>query len=623
MEFDLLRLSHPDRGLGSAAQRFVLVFVLLAALARSALAQGPGAPAALLWDLARLEDGRLLALLWLTPTPGYKVYAHDPGQTGLPLNAQAVLGPTGQALPVLYPPGRAVKDTFEQNLTVNVHDGPTPLFVPLPADPPRDWSLAASVNLLACSETSCWPAALETTLSSRQGIEPVRAEAQTWWPRFAELIRDTAGTRADRAASRPEARAEAPAPIWTFTPRSPAPRLEVDSLLRAVPLAVLAGVILNLMPCVLPVVCLKLAGLLALCRTDEHRRRQELLRTHNLYFSLGILAYFLVLAVILGLAGLAWGQLFQRPGFILGAAVVLFALGLSLFGVFHLPVVDLKHMAAGDENPRLQSFLTGVMATLLATPCSGPFLGGVLAWTMLQPVAVVMTVFFCIGLGMAAPFMLLAARPELVRFVPRPGSWMTQLEKLAGFLVLAASLYFLIILPADVLPWALAALLVTALGCHVWGSLTGPSQSRTVRWGIRGLAVGLSVAACLFALRPSAAPQDLWRPFEPQDFARTLGRERLLVDFTADWCPTCKALETTVLTPKAVATLRETYGFTAVRVDLTREDPQAMALLRALGSASIPVAALFPDGDQAGSPVVLRDLFTAGQLEAAMRQTWP
>ena len=601
----------------SFVRRFCATILVVLALVQAvqALAQSP---AALTWELARQDDGAMVAVLWLAPAPGYKVYAHDPGESGMPMNAQIVLGPSGQALAALYPPGKPVKDTFEPAKTVNVLDGPAPIFIPLPAGLAQDFSLEATVSLLACSDTSCWPASLEASLSGRQVATPARAEAQPWWPQYATLAQAGPDAQSPQAKPRPAGQAQA----WDFAPRSPAPHLEVGSLLAAIPLALLAGVILNLMPCVLPVVTLKLAGLLALCRSESRQERQHLMRVHNLWFALGILVFFLILAVGLGLAGLAWGQLFQSTGFILGSAAVLFALGLSLFGVFHLPVVDLKVSAAGHGNPKLQSFLTGIVATLLATPCSGPFLGGVLAWTMLQPVVVVMVVFFCIGLGMAAPFLLFAARPELVRFVPRPGAWMAQLEKLAGFLVMAASLYFLLILPASVLPWALAALLATALACHAWGSWTSLSQSGVTRWSIRALALALAVSACVWALRPAATVQDLWQGFDPETFAQDLGRKRLLVDFTADWCPTCKVLETTVLTPKALAKLQETYGFTAVRVDLTREDPKAMALLRALGSASIPVAALFPAGDDARRPVVLRDLFSAGQLEEAMAQAW-
>jgi len=397
----------------------------------------------------------------------------------------------------------------------------------------------------------------------------------------------------------------------------------VDSLLKALPLALLAGLLLNLMPCVLPVACLKLSGLLAACHSREAGcDRFALIREHNLYFAAGVMVYFCALALILGLADMAWGQLFQSPGLILGAAVVLFALGLSLFGVFYLPVVDLKIAARRGTNPRLQAFSTGILATLLATPCSGPFLGGVLAWTLLQSPAVVVAVFVGIGAGMALPYLGLALRPELTRFVPQPGPWMNRLEKLAGFLLMAACLYFLSILPQPMLLPALAAILATGFACHAWGGWTSLSQTALTRWSIRLAALALIVWTSLWAASPPPPPDTLWERFEPQAFAQALGQDNLLVDFTADWCPTCKALEKTVLAPKALEGLRARYGARAVKVDLTRENPEAMALLKALGSASIPVAALFPKGEGAKRPLILRDLFTSGQLEEAAREAF-
>ena len=589
--------------------------ILALALALAAPLRAQPIPVSSSWELASLPGQGLVAVLWLTPALGYKTYGHDPGQAGLPTIAEVRLTPEGKSLPVLYPPGKKAADLFEKDKTVNIYDGPTPLFIPLPQSPPAEFGLAAKVSLLACSNTSCWPVSLESSFSSRETPNPSPADKQPWWELFASLAKQAPASPSLETVVKV---LEAAPPAWSFTPRSVSPRLEVNGLLKALPLAFLAGFILNLMPCVLPVACLKLSSLLAACADGNIRDRHCRIREHNVFFALGILAYFCVLALILGLAGLAWGQLFQQPGLILGASVVLFALGLSLFGVFHLPVVDLKICAREGCNPKAQALATGFLATLLATPCSGPFLGGVLAWTLMQPVPVVVAVFVGIGLGMSFPYLVLAIRPELTRFVPRPGKWMTHLEKLAGFLIMATCLYFLAILPQRMLLPALAALLVTALACHAWGSWTNLSQGAFTRWTIRLAAVAVAVTACAWALSPPEPESALWQPFEKAAFNQALGTENLLLDFTADWCPTCKALEKTVLTPAAMAKIQKSYGLKAFRVDLTHESPEAMALLRAMGSASIPVTALFPKGEGAKRPVVLRDLFTSGQLEDAL-----
>ncbi|GAB6037338.1 hypothetical protein JCM15519_18970 [Fundidesulfovibrio butyratiphilus] len=592
-----------------------LISLILVIACPPVAAQDPLAPVALRWELFVAPGAQKLAVLWLAPAPGYKTYSHDPGPSGMPTTVDVRLGPSGQELTPLYPPGKPAPDLYEKNITVNVYAGPTPVFVPLPRELPSDFSLQATVSLLACSDVSCWPMRTETVFSGRETASPQPAEIQPWWREFLVLAKP------DEPLPPPE-----PERLpWRFSPRNPEAALEVHNLMRAIPLALLAGLVLNLMPCVLPVATLKLSGLLAFMSSRDARERRRLLRDHNVFYSLGVLAYFALLAAILGAAGLAWGQFFQRPGLILGAAAALLALGLSLFGVVHLPVVDLKfgarEMAAGHD-PRSQAFLTGLLSTLLATPCSGPFLGGVLAWTLMQPVLVVVTVFLCIGLGMASPFLLMAARPDLVRFLPRPGPWMEHFEKLAGFLLLGACLYFLTILPQAMLPAALLALLLTGFACHAWGAWTNLSQPPLLRWGVRSLALAVAVAACLWALDPPGPHLDAWKPFDPERFSEALGRENMLVDFTADWCPTCKALEKTVLTRSTLARLKAHHRVTLVRVDITREDPKAMELLRALGSASIPVAALFPAGADAARPVVLRDLFSTEQLENAARQAF-
>lgn len=596
-------------------RNILLTLGLLLGLAGAGLAAMPN-PVDLSWGVYRLPQSGLVAVLWVTPKPGFKTYAHEPGQSGMPLSAQVVLGPTGKALPVLYPKGETGPDPFTPSLSVNIYHAPTPLFIPLPQDLGPEVSLQAKVSLVACDNKSCWPLSLDASLALAQAPNPAQAEKEPWWPVLAGL----AGTSPEVAPQSPLAKAVAEAPAYPFYPRPFSPGLEVGSLAKAIPLALLAGFILNLMPCVLPVICLKLTGLTAIGATARDHGRE--VARHSLFFALGILVFFLALAVILGLAHMAWGGLFQSQGFILGAAMLLFAMGLSLFGTFHLPVVNIRSGGPGRDTS-LGSFVTGLLATALATPCSGPFLGGVLAWTMPQPVAVVMTVFFCLGLGMAAPYLLLAAKPRLARIMPRPGAWMQYVEMLAGFLLMASCLYFLNILPKDMLPAALVALLATGMACYAWGHLAGPS--RTPAWNllVRGAALVVVLAVGWWSAIPPAPAPEVWQAFEPQAFEAELGAKRVLLDFTADWCPNCKVLEKTVLTSEHLAKLQAKYGFTAVKVDLTQQDPKAMNLLKALGSVSIPVTALFPAGPDSSRPVILRDLYTGGQLDEALGQAFP
>ena len=404
--------------------------------------------------------------------------------------------------------------------------------------------------------------------------------------------------------------------LWNFAPRYQVPELEVSGLGKALLLGLLAGLLLNLMPCVLPVISLKLSGFVAVAGLGDTDARRAHFREHNLLFAAGIMAWFLLLAFILGGAGLAWGQLFQRPGVVMGLLLVVFGLGLSMFGVFTLPVLDLKAVGAGGSS-RAQPFFTGLVATLLATPCSGPLLGGVLGWAFQQPPEIMAFVFTSVGLGMALPYLVLAARPGLVRHFPKPGSWTGTLEHLVGFFLMGTSVYLLTILPDAWLMPALVSLLAAAFAAWVWGRWGGLDASPRRRSTVRLAAPALVAVVVWLSFAPSAPPAR-WEPFEPATFRALLGREPLIVDFTADWCPNCKLLEQTTLSSGAVSEWARRHGARLIRVDLTEESPEAQALLRALGSSSIPVVALFPKGLLSASPVVLRDLFTTGQMEQAL-----
>ncbi|WP_232502849.1 protein-disulfide reductase DsbD family protein [Solidesulfovibrio magneticus] len=594
-------------------------------------------PAVLETALYRLPkgdpSGPMLAVLTLVSGPGWHAYAVGPAESGQ--SARAALAAGGAAAAALFPPGAPTPDPLEPDKTVLVYEGRTPIFVPLSAEAAAAPLLSGEVRVFSCSDTSCWPSALAVSLPLA-GPDPASlppAEGQPWWPLFLALRNASLaspltacpdpGLTASLHPTPPAApAAPAPAPETPkLAPRSFTPALEVGGLLKAALLAFAAGFVLNFMPCVLPVVSLKLSGLLAISGEEGRQERRRILREHNFFFALGIVTYFLCLSLILGAFGMAWGEMFQSPSLAIVAAVVLFALALSLFGVFHLPVVDLKITSGGRGHTRRGAFLTGALATLLATPCSGPFLGGVLAWTLLQPQHVIMTVFAAIGLGMASPYGVLAIWPRLVRLLPRPGAWMQSLERVMAFLLAGTCLYFLALLPPGRILPTLGAFWATAIGATLLGRMHhAQSAFRGLVMGVAALAVAGGGLAFALTYAPQAEAE--WVAYTPETFAAHQGKDNLVLDFTADWCPTCKLLERTVLTPPRVAQWGKRHKAVFMKVDLTRQTPPAMALLRALGSQSIPVAAFFPAGEAASRPLVLRDLFTAGQFEQAMDEAF-
>ena len=616
---------------------FVFFFLALGSAApRLAVAATPTPPYTASWEIFRVGQGAdqaptgHLALLWIKPDPGVYAYSHTPGAMGQPTTLKATRTDGGAAPTMRYAPGIQKPDTSDPTILVNVYDGPTPVFVelgePEPSAGVRSIALQAELRMLLCTDRSCWPvtARVDTSWTISELEKLPEARNQLWWPSYLAAGGQRVSADPKTALTPIVARAPAPAPIastvagLSVTPRYFQPGLEVNDLLKAMIFGFLAGLILNFMPCVLPVISLKLSALVTASGIADERRRTQVFRTHNIFFALGILSYFLALGLFLGLAGMAWGQIFQKPEVILGLTALIFPLGLSLFGLFDLPIVDLKAGSDLTDKPRTQALFTGFLATLLATPCSGPLLGGVLGWTLDQKSAVIIGVFFWIGLGMATPYLLLALVPKLVRFFPKPGRWNLHLERLVGFFLMATCIYLLGILPAHYLLPGLVLLWVTAFGAWMWGHWTSLGRSRLHRLTVRAAAVLLVAVAVLFILRAPSAEAE-WSSFDEQQFLSDLGRENLLIDFTADWCPNCKVLEKTTLSSKNLAAWTKRYKLKLLQADLTRENPAAQALLRKLGSQSIPVVAIFPaNHGQSLQPLVLRDLFTTGQMDQAL-----
>lgn len=580
-------------------------------------------------EYARTDSGTWAAI-WLDIRKEYYAYAHEPGPTGKPttLTVHPASSASGNsAFPVYYPKGREQKDTFDPSLSIRAYAGHAPLFVDLSgAEPGR--RLEGTLDMLLCSDKHCLPIRRTVALELPTSVPPPMDSlpAAPFWreavqglpaPPFSPASETKTGAPVTQDDARRADRAAETGP-WLFVPRPMEEFLEVAGLGKALFLGLLAGLLLNAMPCVLPVLTLKASALLVMGEGDAARRLRRF-REHNLLFAAGILTQFLLLAIVLGTAGLIWGQLFQSTALVTGVLVVVFLLALSMLGLFTLPIIDLK--AGSARTPRLNAYLTGILSTLLATPCSGPLLGGVLAWAFTQPYLVLSTVFLAVGAGMSLPYLFLALRPELAGLLPRPGPWMAILEKGVGFFLLGVCLYLLSILPQDRRLPLLCALLLTAVCGWIWGRFGGWNASPMRRTILGAGLAAFILAAMAYAARPPEPPA-AWLPFTQASFREILGKEAILAEFTADWCPNCKFLERTVLTPDRLRRWQREYGITLVRVDLTRDDPAAADLLRALGSGSIPLTALFPPGLAASSPVVIRDIYSLNTLEKALRKAF-
>ena len=608
-----------------------------------------------------------MAVLWLIPEEGYYTYSHEPGDEGMPLKVTPLAEGTAlhsDIVQIQYPGGSESRSG--QSVSRHLHSK-KPVFLIFKKCPDR--AVTLKVSLLACSAKHCFPVS-ETLLLPAPPADLPNAADQPWFsslkssqnapcehgPSVLETLHPTADASsaslpapapltdpAERAASlnsdrhtlllpdahtsvfqkkslppsSPAVSAELPfSTSYEFAPRELDGTFKVDGWARAVGIGLLAGLLLNFMPCVLPVLTMKFSVLLGMNCSEKERRKH--IREHTVFFAAGVVSWFTLLAVLSGLTGMLWGQFFQSAEVIFFMLLIVFSMALSMFDVFHLPVLDLQ--PHHSSSPRMQAFSTGMFTTLLATPCSGPLLGGVLAWGMTKPLPVLMTVFGSTGLGMALPYVAIACFPGLVRFLPRPGAWLSTLERVLGLLLMGTAIYLFSLLPTDLHVKTLITLLVAATSAWIWGRWGSLRGSITRRMFLGSFAVGAIALSTFWAFLPPQQENVPWVPFTEKQFRADLGKQAMIVEFTADWCPTCKVLERTTLAAPNLLPILDQYSVKAVKVDMTQKNENHDRLLKALNSASIPMLAVFPEGNGASQPVILRDIYTITDLHLALRQ---
>jgi thiol:disulfide interchange protein len=407
------------------------------------------------------------------------------------------------------------------------------------------------------------------------------------------------------------------------------------SLPLALLMGLVGGLILNLMPCVLPVLGLKL---MSFAQQSGQARRDVFLM--NLWYCAGVFAVFFVLATAsvaanIGLAStnLGWGQQFGSVPFKIGMLGVVFAFALSFLGVWELPIPGFIGEKAGHVQSRegpLGSFLKGVLSTVLATPCSGPYLGTVFGYTLTQPTAVTYAVFGAIALGMSLPYIVVGLFPGLVRFLPRPGAWMATFKELLGFVMLGTVAYLFYLLRQQH-EWFVATFVMLVgiwLGCW-WAGRAQESRGSAGfgRW-VQAVAMGAVVgSAAFFMLGPHESLIPWEKPFSTARLAELRGSgSTVLVDFSADWCPTCKLnLASAIETSKVKAALEKNH-VVPVLADWSDGSDEIRRVLESLGSRSIPLLAIYPAAKPGASlpePIILRDLLTESQVLDAIERAGP
>ena len=416
------------------------------------------------------------------------------------------------------------------------------------------------------------------------------------------------------------------------TPIPPAPQIStVDTtsdtvslgLLGVLGLCLVGGFLLNLMPCVFPVL-----GLKVLSFAEQAGQSRGRVIALNVAYSAGLIAVFLVLATLVVVLSLKWGQQFTLLWFQATTAGVVFAMALSFLGVWEIPIPGFASSADGkqEEEGLAGSFTKGVFTTILATPCSGPFLGAVFSFTLGQPAYVTYLIFTFIGLGMSLPYLLVGVFPQMVRWLPKPGAWMETFKQLMGFVLLATVVYQFYIIKPDYFIPSLAMCFGIWFGCWIVGRVPSWEESgkRLRAWGWGLIAIAVITTASFHYLSPNPKLHLFeWTPYSSANLSRAQAEGKtVMVDFTAKWCLTCQYNFHGVINTEEIKQQVERLGVVPLLADWSEESEEIETKLDELKSNSIPLLAIYP-ANRPGEVILLRDLITKNQLLAALEKAGP
>jgi thiol:disulfide interchange protein DsbD len=413
------------------------------------------------------------------------------------------------------------------------------------------------------------------------------------------------------------------------------------TLLIALALALGGGLLLNLMPCVFPVLSLKILGFVQQAGEDKSR-----IKNHGFAFGAGVLLSFWALAgVLLAVraagVGAGWGYQLQYPPFVAALVILLFLVGLNLLGAFEIGV-SLTRLGAAGSTPGSahgygSSFWSGVLATIVATPCTAPFMGSALAFALTQPAATSLLVFTFLGIGMALPYVVLSLNPAWIKKLPRPGAWMETFKQLMAFPMFATALWLLTVFGLQTgvegMAYLLGALLLLGGAIWLWGRWAGSTLSPLSRWSVRAAALVSLVLAIGVAwngskLLPPAASasevssQTAWQEFSPEKVEAALAEGRpVFIDFTAAWCITCQVNKRVALHTDEVSKEFADRNVVLLRADWTRRDETITSALEKYGRNGVPTYVLIKDSD--AEPQILPEVLSPSIIVNALQDVKP
>jgi len=512
---------------------------------------------------------KTLRLTW-TVAPGYFLYEERFKFSVVPIFP----------LKPVYSEGKSKFDEFTGKNTTVFHDQVTIDFALSAKTPAFDLNISSQ----GCADAGlCYPPHKQTLrIDPTQGIsETVNAAAEEVTPESTPL---------------------------------PAEPVEKLFLWQAIIFAMLGGMILNLMPCVFPVLSIKV---MSLVQADSER-----IRIHGWAYTVGIILCFVAFAAVLLLArsggeAIGWGFQLQSPGMVTALCYLMFVMGLSMSGVIHFGA---RWMGTGQaltqKSGLAGSFFTGILAALVASPCAAPFMATALGFALTQPAISCLSIFTALGFGMAIPLLLLCYTPSMAERLPKPGAWMENLKEFLAFPLYLSAVWLLWVLGhqsgADLMVAVCIGAVAIAFACWLLGR-------QATSWHLRVNQVLILICLAISILLPWQLLQknqkpSRWQPYSAElvDVLRQQGHP-VFIDLTADWCLTCLANERVTLSKKEVEAVFDEYQVVTLKGDWTNRDPKISALLKEYGRSGVPLYLWFP-ANRPGKADLLPQILTPSKV---------
>lgn len=543
--------------------------------------------------------------------PHWHIYHKEPGETGRPTTVDLSLPEGFRTQDLIW---KAPETFTDFGLTAHGYTDETliviPVTVPDNLKPGDTITITADVTWLAC-HTNCMPGKATVSLSL-----PVADTATA-------TNQNLFGSNEDGGSS-------------VFDGEF---QLEEDAsgflgFLKIIAFALIGGLILNVMPCVLPVVAFKITGFVK----EAGESRSKILRLGLAYAAGTVITCLLLASIVIALQlfgySVGWGFQFQQPVFVLAMATLVAVMSLGLFGVFMVNVSSGQALNdLSNKEGMVGAFFTGVVATVLATPCSAPFLGTAIGFAFAQPWWGILAIFGAIGLGLASPYVVLSAFPAWTKFLPKPGAWMEHFKQAMGFLLMFSAVWLLHILGKQVgsagVISALVFIIATSFSAWLIGTFASFNATRSRKIFIWLLAAGVSAGSFWYftwdtVVYPKVTQashgstiQDNgveWKSFSMDEVDQQLKDGKVVfIDFTATWCGTCQWNKANVLSTDAVGKTFKDHDVQAVRADWTNSDPVITEVLRKFGRSTVPLYVVFSP-HRPNTPIILSDLLSEQEV---------